>query len=104
MKKKLALRSGDKIIIKDVTSDKLVTLKVCSKLTKHDGEVLLESPLHLFIENLGLFNKPTRTKNTIKIPGKIYFKNIIVLEIKRKQPWYTTILTKVIAIFGKKKV
>jgi hypothetical protein len=104
MKKKLALRSGDVVTIKDVALDKLIAMRMCDKLSKHDGEILINSPLHLFIENLGLYIKPFKKQHTIRVPGKSYFKNIVVIEIKRKQPWYTAMWTNTVSrIFGTTK-
>jgi len=102
MKRKLALQCGDKVTLK--IDNKIKLYLITNKQTEKEGEIILNSPYHIFIENLGLLIKPNIKKHSIfisKFSKQKTFFNIEVLEIERKNVWYITLANKL--IFWKKK-
>lgn len=103
MKTLLTLRSGDKVTI--FNGEHVITYTLRHNYSKKPGTLLIGSPLHLFIENLGLGIKPIKKHHTIKISERSrYFKPYEVLEIERKTPWYITILRFIRSLRKKLKV
>lgn len=106
MKTKLALRSGDIVITRE--KGKIINRTVTTARRAGDisGEVvIINSPLHVLIENLGLLTvNPNKKIHSVKIPGlsESYFKHIVILEIERKKKWYTSIVNKLVYLMKKR--
>lgn len=100
MKKKLNLRIGDIItLVEDKNNTKnLIVYTVKSRHTTSRVNIIFKNTLMAkFIEYLGTnYSRTEKTQILRKIPKEFrpLFKNLEVIEIKRKEKWYITILNK----------
>lgn len=98
--KNLALKCGDSVGIiqyrNDGSTRRLTMYTLVKPGVKIKGGLILNSPLHLFIENLGFDHKADKKIHTLQIRSSKFFRNIRVVEIERKPKWYTTILRNLI--------
>jgi len=105
---KLTLRCGDEVTLvkhHDDGSNEVLTLTIVNMKSSFKGYNILiqNSTLHKYLEKVGI--KPTKKQKiaALKIFPKNqrkYFSKIELLEIKKRDKWYITILRKL--VFWKK--